>query len=441
MIENVAYLEQAVVGGVLLDPNNIDLMPTLRPEHFSTARGRHVWQAILTLRETGAPIDLATVGDELHREGDRNEVTWEYLGECAANVPTPENAVEYAGRVREEALHRQVLATCAEITEKARQGTFGLDLLGDSLKLFSCLDGDSVASQSMSIGEIIRARFETLQNPPNNGGLTGFPTGVADLDKLTGGWQPGIVSIVAARPGHGKSSLGLSTTDACSRGGFGVHVFSLEDTRDSYADRVMSRSANISAEDIRRHEFKRGQIDDLSRSVRELVKRKGWLVDDRSGIAADEIVREVRRHKRENQTKVVIVDYLQLVKRQKDMTSHESIGANLNILADAAKNDGMAYVVMSQLNREVEKRDDRRPLVSDMRESGTIEERAKCIIGCYRGIYKNSPQSAVDTHDNGSQMTANECANSIQLMILKNSNGVSPARVVANWHGATTNIW
>jgi replicative DNA helicase len=135
----------------------------------------------------------------------------------------------------------------------------------------------------------------------------------------------------------------------------------------------------------------------INDAMRKLGRRKGWLVDGRSGVTADEIVRSVRRRKRENNTRIVIVDYIQLVKRPARMSPHEALSEIITTLADAAKQDGIAYVVMSQLNRELEKREDKRPQMSDLRESGSLEERAKCIVGVYRGsAYKLPPSRGVD---------------------------------------------
>ncbi len=237
----------------------------------------------------------------------------------------------------------------------------------------------------------------------------------------------------------------MRAADASSAAGHGVHVFSLEDPRHMYMNRVIARISGIPINRIATVDFQQQHFAMFSKAQHELVKKgRPWIVDDRSGITSDEIVRSVRRHRKANGTKVVLIDYLQLVKRSRASLAksrHEQITETLHELADAAKNDGMAYVVMSQLNREVEKRDDKRPQSSDLRESGTIEERAKTIVAMYRGPkYSQSPQKEIDIDEEGELMSASTYERTVQLLILKNSQGPSPARVLARWDGETTHV-
>jgi replicative DNA helicase len=183
--------------------------------------------------------------------------------------------------------------------------------------------------------------------------------------------------------------------------------------------------------------------------MRKLGQRNSWLFDDRSGITADEIVRSVRRRKKDNRTKVVIVDYIQLVRKPHPrMSSHEALGETITTLADAAKQDGIAYVVMSQLNRELEKRDDKRPLLADLRESGSLEERSKCVVALYRGCVYGEPKRDIDFDCECPQNTKShyckppsesEFESRVELHILKNSNGRT-GKVTAHWHGPTTRM-
>src|SRR5690606_23382996 len=139
-------------------------------------------------------------------------------------------------------------------------------------------------------------------------------------------------------------------------------------------------------------------LRNMQATIPSITSRGNWLFDDRSGISAQEIVRSVRRHRKQNNTKVVIVDYIQLVaKPSPRMTAHEALSESITVFADAAKQDNVAYVVMSQLNREIERREDKRPQLSDLRESGSLEERSKCVVGLYRGAaYGKKPKKGVD---------------------------------------------
>lgn len=438
-------LERSVLGAILLRPENLAVLPSLEPGHFLSPRAKVVFGVVRNLEAKGLPIDVTTVGDELVRDGTLEAVGWDYLGTCTLSVPTIENAVEYARRVRDAALRRDVMVALGDVLAQANAGSEGGgELLTAALQKLTALDTGQ-SSTASTIGEIISRRLlqlEEIQKARINGTLTmtGYPTGVERLDEKLGGWQPGIMTIVAARPAMGKSSLGLATADACTAAGHGVHLFSLEDTEDSYADRVLSRSSKVPAENLRNCNLNRGQLADVLAVTKGIKARKHWLVDGRSGITADEIVREVRRRKRDIGTKVVIVDYIQLVKQSRKASTHEALTEIATTFSDAAKQDKLAYVVMSQLNRDIEKREDRRPQMSDLRESGSLEERAKCIVGLYRGsYYYDKPKKGTDYSENESPPSVEKFQRTIQLCVLKNNNG-RIGRVFADWNAPLTRI-
>lgn len=448
MNEAIRQLEQSVIGAVLIKPDTIALLPSLEAQDFSTVFARGTWNALRNLEAANRPIDVTTVIDELARAG-HNGSDWDaYLGECALKVPVVSNAIEYAKRLQDISLRRRVLEGMADLVADAQRDPDmrGAEVLSAGLRLMSSFDAEQPSDVS-TIGQVVQRRIREIERLhkerlEGNRGLTGFPTGVSLLDDKTGGWQSRIVSIIAARPAMGKSSLGLATADACSNAGIGVHVFSLEDGESPYADRSLSRVSRVDAERIRTLNLERGQFQDLNDATRTLSRRQGWLFDDRSGVTAEEIVRSVRRKKKENRTRVVIVDYIQLIRKPYPrMSVHEALSENITTLADAAKQDDIAYVVMSQLNRELEKRDDKRPQLSDLRESGSLEERSKCVVGIYRGSYYGDPKDGVD-YDSESGESAPSKADferQVQLLVMKNSNGRTGS-VTASWHGPTTRM-
>jgi replicative DNA helicase len=448
-------LEQCVLGAVLLRASNLDVLPTLDAADFHDLRARACWAAVRALEAAGQPIDVATIEAQLAKDGRLDAVGVAYLGDCAMRVPTVENAVEYARLIRDASLARQVRVALSETLERiVRDRLGGAEALSMALAAVSMLDTEQ-PDEAAAIGEWVKQRVKQLEQIAEERAtgrvtMTGYPTGVAALDERIGGWQPSIASIVAARPGMGKSSLALATADASSQAGFGVHVFSLEDSRAAYADRSMARQSGVSAESMRNMTITRQERADLAPAIARLHFRKHWLVDDRSGLTAEEIVRSVRRRKRQNATRVVIVDYIQLLAWPRDARSaHEALTANITTLADAAKQDGMAYVVLSQLNRGVEQRADRRPQLSDLRESGSLEERSKCVVGLYRGAYYGGdPRRGIDfdcackggEENDPHAPTPDEWEAQLQAIVLKNSNGRT-GRVWAGWHGPTTKVW
>lgn len=453
----VRDLEQSILGAILIRPENLALLPSLESPDFRSPMARLCWEAIRNLESRNLAIDPVTVADEASqsrahqsdfkqdRESKHSEVV-AYLGECALKVPTADNAIEYARRLRDNTLRLRLLETALEIQAHAKnEDMTGADILSMALGGLSVLDAEQ-PERVRSIGEIVRTRIQQLEDVARERALgtqtlSGYPTGIDKLDEKLGGWQPGIVSLIAARPGMGKSSLGLATADAATAKGFGVHVFSLEDTDQAYADRTMARTSQVSAEQIRNCDLSQQDLMAIQGQLPQITKRKHWLFDDRSGITAQEIVRSVRRHLKRNNTKLVVVDYVQLVARPHPrMTSHEALSEIITTFADAAKHDRVAYVVMSQLNREIEKREDKRPLLADLRESGSLEERAKCVVAVYRGAaYGQPPKKGIDYPKDQSPPTQYDFERTVQLIVLKNSNGRT-GTIRAMWHGPTTRM-
>jgi replicative DNA helicase len=441
-------LEASILGAVILRPDTLSELPRLEVDDFHDLRHRAVFSAMRNLESKGTPIDVVTIEAEVAGwAGHHDAVDFSFLGELAMKVPTVSNAMEYARQVRDSSLSRRVLRALEDVVVQGRNNLLsGGELLSAAHAAISHIDEDQPDAAS-TVAQLAVKRLKQLEQIAQERAsgartMTGFPTGVADLDEKIGGVQPGIVTIVAARPGMGKSSLGLSIADGASSGGFGAHVFSLEDTEESYSDRTLSRTSQVPAEAMRNADLNSGQCSQIAMSIHKLKGRR-WIVDGRSGITAEEIVRSVRRHRRANATNVVIVDYVQLVKRPPRMSPHEALSEIITTLADAAKQDRMAYVVMSQLNRQIESRQDKRPQLSDLRESGSLEERAKCVIGIYRGSYYGAPVKGIDWSPDWTghayEPDEAEHAGQVQLQVLKNSNGRTGS-VFATWDGPTTKM-
>lgn len=441
-------LELSIIGGCLYQPDTIRIL-TLNVDDFEDMRCQVCWRALVELDEANEPIDSSTVAAHIGARGI-TAVGEGFLLECALRCATPANVEYYATQVREASLLRRIRMALGDLSFKAKaEDATVSELLSMTAAMLAQLSAEE-PEQALSVSDMVRTRVSDIGriDEERRGGalaITGYPTGVAKLDVVTGGVQPGIVTIVAARPGMGKSSLGLSIADASSDAGFGVHVFSLEDTRDAYADRTLSRQSRVPASKIRSCDLNRGEMTSLSAAIGRL-ERKSWIIDDRSGISAEEIVRSVRRKARGNKTRVVIVDYIQLVAKSAHagprQSTHEHLTEAVTVFANAAKSDRMAYVVMSQLNRGVEQRTDKRPMISDLRESGSLEERAKCVLGLYRGAYYGPIESAkADTdYDRDNRPFSQEDYDRVAaVLVLKANNGPTGA-VWATWDGPLTRI-
>jgi len=376
--------EDALVGCALLDPSVLDVVG-LDPSHFSGIIPGIVWRRLLEMRATGRPMDPVLVADGLPHESE----ILSYLSRCFIETMTADNAEHYADTVRRDKLTRDVQAAAALILDYASKGIEGDNLHSEALRLVAGVRSDS-RQAGLTMADVLRSRYREHSDHQDSVAAgdvarSGFPTGITALDKLLGGISPGIATIVAGRPGMGKSAVGMSIAMACVKDGHGAHVFSLEDTRSAYADRLLSRVSQVPCEALSGGRLLNiVEQRELRTAAERAAKIQKWLIDDRSGIDAAEVVRSVRRSARDNGTRIVVVDYVQLLKRPPRTSQHEHLGQQLLILADAAKQDGMAYVVMSQLNRGLESRDDKTPRLSDLRESGNLEEFAKVVIAVHR---------------------------------------------------------
>lgn len=449
--------EHGILGGIFLHRDPLELLASipLGPEDFYDPKAQSVFAAMRNLEARGGPIDIVTVEQELERVGNLASLGGvAFLGEVAMRVPTPDNVLAYARDVKNAAITRRLRVVLAEVQDEARRGEMNAEELL-SLAQAGITELDHYQpTNAIPVGDIAAARW-TQVNELNDArargelALSGLPTGVDALDAKIGGYQPGIVHLIAARPAMGKSSLALSGAAACSHAGIGAHVFSMEESEQAYGDRVLARMSGISAERIRNADVM-ADVGHLVRAVAALRGRRHWLVDFTSGLTAEQIIRRVRRHRRANETRVVFVDYVQIVrKRDPRQTDNDAWAEIVTQFADAAKQDAIAYVVLSQLNRELEKRPDKRPQLSDLRGSGGLEERSRMVLALYRGsVYSKEPKDRADWKCDCAESVANcvhkptadEWKAMAEIHILKNSNGRA-SRVRCSWDGPTTRIW
>lgn len=441
--------EQSVLGGVLFKPEVLRRLDVLEAQDFYNPKHQAVWSAILACSSKGRPIDRTTVLDELDRAGKAQLVGGEAaIAALQYHCPSAENVQHYAKILVRHRTTRDLAIRCQEIVTalESPDNSDDPEFEGEGAVQWAMREIGRIKTREkgaeLTIGDVVKQRMRDLAQiwqDRENGTetLTGLPTGIADLDEKMGGYQRGIVTVIAGRPAMGKSAVLRSGAEACSAKGIGVHVFSLEDTRDAYADRTIAFESKVPAETMRRAQLNRGEFDQLTHAVARLRQRQGWLVDDRSGLTANEIVRSWRRAadtNTPNGTKLVQVDYLQRIrKRDPRLSTHDHIGECMTELADAAKADNVAVVVGCQLNRGVEQREDKRPMLSDLRESGYTEELSKCVIGCYRGAYYGPhPVKGIDYED----IPPRDFESLLLLLVLKNSNGRT-GQARGTWHGPT----
>ena len=417
--------ERALLCVAMLDVAALE-EAALPPAAFYHPSHRKAWEAAQRLSERNEPIDPITIAGEVTEMSPSSQAELRStLTGILAEHHIPASVFHHAAQVRQCWVTRKAALAASDILARIGKGERGTELVSDALAELAAIETEQ-ADTSLSVDVMARQRARELYEQHTGKVSPGFLTGVVALDAKLGGLQPGIVTIVAGRPGMGKSAFAMSVCQANAEAGTGVHVFSLEDTRAAYADRLLSRYTGLVVEDMRtgRAFRERTRWESLKAGLTGMGQgRLRWLVDDRSGVDAAEIVRTVRRSSRANQTRIVVVDYVQLLKRKPGTSMHEHMGEQITALADAAKRDAMAYVVLSQLNRGLEHRDDKRPRLSDLRESGSLEERAKAAIGLYRpAVYDEQANPAA-----------------IELHVLKNSQGRT-GFIEATWDGPTTTI-
>lgn len=375
------------------------------PSDFGNPKWAACMRVLVELYSENRNIDALVLAEAVaNRFGDAVR-----LSELINLDGIPGMVGEYSRIVRTEAARRRLQVGLGEIMSQVATESPAaiLELLG----VVARESGFGPVEGSIPIAELAKERFTEYAEIADARAKgeeqdTGFPTGIEKLDEVMGGLQPGIVTLLAARPSMGKSTVALNLTANISKS-VGVHVFSLEEPRAAYADRVISLASRVSTESLRNVTMNVSEMGKVRAGAERVFKRTGWIVDDRSGVRADEIVRCVRLRSHANKTRVVVVDYINILKRLPGESKREMMDHAINVFADAAKRDGMAYLILAQLNRNVEGRDCPEPRLSDLKDCGTLEERAKAVIMLHHPSEHNKHESKDRVH----------------LLIRKNSQG------------------
>lgn len=426
--------ESRIIAICAENPAKLDLV-TAEPGDFMSVKWRACFEALRELQsEYGEGVDPLVVFDRVKARVDGIELT-----DFVNLEASPVLIERYSDIVREHASKRRLrlgLSSVLHELERGATASEGLSMASRAISEATMGTPDA----AIAIGDLVKQRFLELAEiadriASGDESAAGLATGHDRLDQVLGGLQPGIVTLLAARPAMGKSLLALCISNAVSKAGHGVHIFSLEDTRASYADRVLSMGSQVNSKLIRSCNINQGQRLELQRAAERIVSRDNWLVDDRSGITAEEVVRCARRKRDRNGTKLVIVDYIQLIRGERGQGPREKLSDAINCFGDAAKADGIAYLVLSQLNRSLESRDDKRPLLSDLKESGTLEERAKAVVMLYRPhVYGEKYASG---QYSGRQISGQRTGQPIpehviEMLVRKNSQGQT-GTVLGTW--------
>jgi len=409
--------EQSVLGAMMLSKDAIaDVVETIREGDFYRPAHQAVYATVLDLYGRGEPADAVTVAAELTRTGDIGRIGGApYLHTLVAMVPTAANAGYYARIVREQAILRRLVEAGTRIVTMGYGAPGDVDDLVDRAQAEVYEVTERRTSEDYApLREIMDEALSEIEAISNRGGeMVGVPTGFAELDKLTNGLHPGQMVILAARPAIGKSTLGLDLARAASiKNGLASVIFSLEMSRNEIVMRLLSAEAQVPL-----HHMRAGTMSDADwtklASKMGVVSDAPLFIDDSPNMTLMEIRAKCRRLKQRHDLRLVIVDYMQLMTSGKRVESRQQevseFSRSLKLLA---KELGVPVVAISQLNRGPEQRTDKKPMLSDLRESGSLEQDADMVILLHREDFyeKESPRAGeadfiVAKHRNGPTQT------------------------------------
>jgi len=389
--------EQAVLGCMLIEKEAIGKAEAvLRAEDFYKEAHRKIFQAIVNLSDKGEPIDLISVTEELRSKNQLEEVGGSiYITQLANWVPTAANVEYYAKLVQSKSVLRNLIGTASQIAALGYDGEEDIDVLLDKAEQMVFNIAQRSSTQGfVQIKDVLGDAFERLEEIYNTaGGITGVPSGFHDLDYMTSGFQPSDLIILAARPSMGKTALCLNIAENIAiKHKKPVVIFSLEMSKEQLVQRLLCAEAKINGQRLRSGQLQDNEWVKLSRAVGSLSEAP-IFIDDTASISLMELRTKARRIKAEHGLGMIVIDYLQLMQgRGKIENRQQEISEISRSLKALARELEVPVVALSQLSRAVESRVNKRPQLSDLRESGSIEQDADLVLFIYRDEYYN-PES------------------------------------------------
>lgn len=421
--------EVAVLGAILQESEALlKAIDALRPDHFYKDAHRRIFNAALALFARNEPVDLVTLTDELRRRNDLEAVGGAAaLAALLEAVPTAANVTYHARIVRDKALLRQLIGTATELVGMGYEDAESVDEVLDlaEKRIFE-ISEDKVSRAFIPVKDILKGTFEHIERLyERQAHITGVPTGFSRLDELTSGLQPADLIIVAGRPSMGKTSFALNVAANAARAepSIPVAVFSLEMAKEQLVQRMLCTEARVDS-----HRLRTGKLG--PRDWPELTKAAGRLsempiyIDDTPAITTLEIRAKARRLKAEGQLGLIIVDYLQLIRgRARIESRQQEISEISRSLKALAKEVNVPVMALSQLSRAVESRTPPRPQLSDLRESGAIEQDADVVAFLYRKGFYQAQERARKSEVAGLAEELDEEDRTTEVIISKQRNG------------------
>ena len=391
-----AAAEQAIIGSMLIDPACVpDVINKVRAEEFYIQTNREIFETIFSMFSFGKEIDPVTVMDQMKVRGVfREGTTQPYLMEVMNLTPTAANVLKYAAIVRDQALLRNLQKAADEIQSLVAEGTGEADSVLEAAerKIYQLRQGRNVGGLQ-PVSMVIQRVYSALSDAAvNGGGIPGLSTGMPDLDQVTMGLKKGELILIAARPGQGKTSMALNLARYIGEhSGQTVAVFSLEMSREELVQRLLSSAAMVDGKKLAMGRLSPAEWDRVVAAAAQLSKTD-IRVDDNSTLSVADMNAQCRRL---GNLGLVVIDYLQLMQTSGSGHSYASesrtqaVSDMSRMLKIMAKELNVPVICLSQLNRANEGRTNKRPMLSDLRESGSIEQDADIVIALYRDRYYN----------------------------------------------------
>lgn len=420
--------EQAVLGAIFLEEQAlITASERLKPEDFYRTAHQRIFQVMLDLGGKREPVDLVTVTAELQNHNWLDDVGGvNYLSDLANAVPTAANIEYYSKIVEEKALLRRLIRVATNIA--AEGYTSGEDveaILEEAEKTILEVSQQKATSNFVEIKDVLIETYEKIEMLNNHKGeITGLPTGFTELDRMTAGFQRSDLIIVAARPSVGKTAFALNIAqNVAKKTGENVAIFSLEMGAQQLVQRMLCAEGNIDAQKIRTGNLDPGDWEKLTMAMGSLAKT-GIYIDDTPGIKVNEIRAKSRRLKQEKGLGMIVIDYLQLIQGsgRRGENRQQEVSEISRTLKGIARELEVPVIALSQLSRSVESRQDKRPMMSDIRESGSIEQDADIVAFLYRDDYYDKESEAKNTIEIIIAKQRNGPVGTVELAFLKEFN-------------------
>lgn len=386
--------EQSVLGAILLDREAIyKAMKILQPEDFYREGHKIIYETMLLLNESGSPVDLITVSEQLRQQGDLEKVGGvAYIASLAEMVPTAANIEYYARIVEEKSLLRTLIHLSTRIAGMGyEEGEEPEKLIAEAERMIMELGSRKVATAFYSIKDVLLDTFDHLTFLyENRGKVTGVPTSYDDLDRICCGLQPSDFIILAGRPSMGKTALGICIGySAALKHNVPVAVFSLEMSREQLVQRILSAEAKVDQQRLRTGALAEEDWQLLHETKGKLAKAPIYI-DDTAAISMRQVRAKAKQLKAEKGLGLIVIDYLQLMQgSRRSENRQQEISEISRSLKGLAKELNIPVLALAQLSRSVEQRPNKRPIMSDLRESGSLEQDADLVMFIYRDEYYN----------------------------------------------------